>query len=120
MLACAEDRDRSGVVAQIALVLRGVIAVRCARRAGVEDAAAVLAGAGSELDGVIGAGDDRRIVLDDDHRVAGVAQPAKNGEQSLAVARVQADRRLVDHVHRLSQRAAERRGEIDALRLAAG
>ena len=73
-----------------------------------------------ELDRVIGAGDDRRIVLDDDDGVAGVLQASQHGEQPLAVARVQSDRRLVDDVHRLGQRAAERRGEIDALRFAAG
>ena len=35
------------------------------------------------------------------------------------VARVQADRRLVEHEHRVDQRGAERGGEVDALHLAA-
>ena len=40
--------------------------------------------------------------------------------QPLVVARVQADRRLVEHVERADERRAERRRQVDALRLAAG
>ena len=40
-------------------------------------------------------------------------------DQPLVVARVQADRRLVEHVERADQRRAERRREVDALRFAA-
>ena len=41
-------------------------------------------------------------------------------EQALGVARVQADRRLVEHVERAGEAAAELRGEAQALHLAAG
>jgi hypothetical protein len=85
------------------------------RRTGVEHASAVLPRARAELHGLVGAGDDGRVVLDDDDRVPGIAQTPEDGQQPLAVAGVEADRRLVDDVHRLGQRAAERRGEIDAL-----
>ena len=54
------------------------------------------------------------------HGVARVAQPAEQREQPVGVARVQADRRLVEHVQRVHQPRAERVGERDALRLAAG
>ena len=75
---------------------------------------------GPEVDGVICAADDRRIVLDDNHSVAGILQSAQHGQQTLTVARVQADGRLVDDIHRFGQRAAQRSGQVDALRFTAG
>ena len=44
----------------------------------------------------------------------------KQAQQPVHVARVQADRRLVEHVQRVDELRAERVGEPDALRLAAG
>ena len=43
-----------------------------------------------------------------------------SAEQAVGVARVQADRRLVQHVERVHQPGAERVGERDPLGLAAG
>src|SRR5216684_3877559 len=74
----------------------------------------------TELDGVIGAGDDRRIVFDDDHGVTRILQTTQDCEQAFAVARMKTDSRLIDDVHRLGQRASERCREIDALRFATG
>jgi hypothetical protein len=43
------------------------------------------------------------VVLDDDHAVAEIAQVLERGEQPVVVALVQADRRLVQHVHDAGQ-----------------
>jgi hypothetical protein len=60
------------------------------------------------------------VVLDDDDRVAEVAQLLERGEQAAVVALVQADRRLVEDVEHAHEARADLRGEPDALRLAAG
>ena len=60
------------------------------------------------------------VVLDHDHRVAEVAQPLERADQSLVVALVQADRRLVEDVEHAHERRADLRGQPDPLRLAAG
>ncbi len=60
------------------------------------------------------------VVLDHDDRIAEIAQSGQRAEQSLVVALVQADRRLVEHVHHADEAGADLRGEADALRLAAG
>ncbi len=54
-------------------------------------------------------------MLDDDERVALVAELAQRVQQDLVVARMQADRRFVEHVADALQVAAELRGEPDAL-----
>jgi hypothetical protein len=59
------------------------------------------------------------VVLDDDHRVAEVAQVAQRVEQAGIVALVQADGRLVQHVEHAGEARADLRGEPDALALAA-
>ena len=88
-------------------------------RAREHDAPALLAGAEAEIDDVIGDLDHVGVVLDDEHRVALVAQLPQDVDQPQVVARVQADRRLVEHVQRADERRAERRRQVDALRLAA-
>ena len=60
--------------------------------------AAVRAGAGAEVDELVGRADRGLVVLDDDHGVAQVAEPVEGLDQLLVVARVQADRRLVEDV----------------------
>ena len=88
-------------------------------RAGEHDAAALLARAEPEIDDVIGDLDHVGVVLDDEDGVALIAQLPEDGDQPQVVARVQADRRLVEHVQRADQRRAERRRQVDALRFAA-
>ena len=88
-------------------------------RSRVDHATALLARAESQIDDVIGDADHVGVVLDDDHGVALVAELPEDVDEPLVVARVQADRRLVEHVERADQRRAERRREVDALRLAA-
>ena len=90
------------------------------RRALRDDLAAVLAGARPHVDDVVGRQDRVVVVLDDDHAVAEVAQVLERRQQPVVVALVQADRRLVEHVHDAGQARADLRGEPDALRLAAG
>ena len=66
--------------------------------------AALLAGAEAQIDDVVGDLDHVGVVLDDEHGVALIAQLPQDGDQPLVVARVQADRRLVEHVERADQR----------------
>ena len=60
------------------------------------------------------------IVLDHQDGVAQIAQALEDFDQPVRVARMQADGRLVEHVKRADQMRAERRGQLDALRFAAG
>jgi hypothetical protein len=46
---------------------------------------------GADLDDVVGGADHGLVVLDHDHRVAGVGQRADDADQTVDVARVQAD-----------------------------
>ena len=75
---------------------------------------------GPQLDHEIGAGNRDRIVLDDYHRVAEIAQMAQHLEQPVGVGGMEADGRLVERVHRAGKTGAQRAREMNALRLAAG
>ena len=89
-------------------------------RAGVDDLAAVLAGAGADIDQPVRLLDGLLVVFDHDQRVAEVAQMVQRLDQAFVVALVQADRRFVKHIHDADQSRADLRGQTDALRLAAG
>ena len=69
---------------------------------------------------VVGRADGLLVVLDDDHRVAEIAQPAERRQQAPVVALVEADGRLVEDVEHAAQRRANLRGQSDALPFAAG
>ena len=84
------------------------------------DLAAAVAGAGAEVEQVVGGGDHFAIVFDQDQRVAEVAQLFQRLQEPLVVARVKPDRRLVEDVEHAGQAAADLAGEADALRFAAG
>src|SRR5690348_7497410 len=75
---------------------------------------------GAEVHDEIGAADCFFVVLDDKDRVAEVAQSLKRGEEAAIVARVQANRRLVEDVEYAAKARADLRGEADPLRFAAG
>ena len=79
---------------------------------------AVLAGAGPEIDQVVGDANRLFVVLDDDDGVAEIAQVMQRAEQRAVVALVQSDRRLVEHVEHAGQVRANLRGQPDALPLA--
>ncbi len=91
-----------------------------AARSGEQQASAVLARSRSQIDHVIGGGDRVGIVLDDQDRVAQIAQALQDFDQAVRVARMEPDRRLIEHVQRADQMRAERGRQLNALRLAAG
>ena len=107
------------LVAQVLGGQRARLVQQRVERAREDHPAALLPGAEPHVDDRVGDADHVGVVLDDEHGVALVAQLPQDGDQPLVVARVQADRRLVEHVERVDERRAERRREIDALRLAA-
>ena len=84
-----------------------------------DHAASLLAGARTQVDHVVGLGHDGAVVLHHEHGVALVAQRLQHADEALGVRGVQADGRLVEHVQRAPQPAAERAREGDALGLAA-
>ena len=73
-----------------------------------------------DIDDVVGAANDRLIMLDDDERVSLVAQGVHDVHQPAGVARMQPDGRLIHDEKRIHQRGAEAGREIHALDLAAG
>ena len=83
------------------------------------DFAAANAGAGAEIDDRIGGTHRVFVVLDDDDRVAFVAQLAERFDQLRVVARMQADRGFVENVKDADQAAADLTGEANSLRFAA-
>ena len=85
-----------------------------------DDVAAMHAGAGADVDHVVGGADRVLVMLDHDHGVAEVAQALERFQEPRIVALVQADRRLVQHIEHAGQPRADLRGEPDALALAAG
>ncbi len=82
--------------------------------------AAVHAGARTDVDDPVGRAHHLLVVLDDDQRVADVAQSLQRADQPLVVALVQADARLVEDVEHAHQAGADLRRQPDPLRLAAG
>ncbi len=69
---------------------------------------------------MVGGAENVGVVLDDEDGVAQVAQLFEDVDKAGGVARVEADGRLVEDIERADQSRAERGGELDALRLAAG
>ena len=91
------------------------------RRAAGNDATAACAAVGADVDDPVGGLDDVEIVLDDEHRVAGVDEVVQHLEQQLDIGEVQAGRRLVEQVHRAAGRLFHQlAGQLDALGFAAG
>src|SRR3569623_1143982 len=85
-----------------------------------DDLAAVTSRARAEGDDPVGRFHRRLVVLDQENRVAEVAQAVQRADEALVVALVETDRGLVEHVQHARQLAAELRREPDPLRLAAG
>ncbi len=90
------------------------------RRAFRDDKAAQAARAGAKIEHIVGVADGFFVVLDDEHRVAQVAELFQRLDQAIVVALVQADGGLVEHVQNAAQARADLRGETNALALAAG
>ena len=107
------------IAAQVLRRQRSLILQQVLERSGKHDAAALLARAEAEVDDGVADANHVFVVLDDEHGVALIAQLPKDVDEPQVVARVQADRRLVEHVQRVDQRRSERRRQVDALRFAA-
>ena len=82
--------------------------------------AAVNAGAGADVEHIIGRLDGVLVMLDDDDGVAEIAQPLEGDQQAFIVALVQADAWLVEHIENAGQAGTDLRGQPNALALAAG
>ena len=85
-----------------------------------DDVAAMHAGAGADVEHVIGEANGVLVMLDHDHGIAEVAQPLQRFQQPRIVALVQADRGLVQHIEHAGQARADLRGQPNALAFAAG
>ena len=75
--------------------------------------------AGADVDEVVRRAHRVLVVLDDDERVAEVAQTFQGGEQLVVVALVQSDGRLVEDIEHAHQARADLRRHPDALGFAA-
>ena len=73
------------------------------RRAAGDDLTAMRTGARAHIDQIIGGADRILVMLNHDHRVADVAQPAQRGQQPVIIALMQADGRLVQHIEHAGQ-----------------
>ena len=89
------------------------------KRTAEDELAAAIAATGPEFDDVIRGAHHGFLVLDDEQRVAFVAQRFHHADEAARVARVQADARLVEDEERIDQRCAEACGEVHALNFAA-
>ena len=88
------------------------------RRAVKHNLSAFFAGARTHVDHAVGGHHHGRVVLYHHQRVAGVSQPVHGLGNTVHVARMQANGRLVQHKQGVHQRGAQRRGQVDALHLA--
>ena len=119
--AAAHGRHRDGDAAGQVLAGERVLGrLDLRRRAVSSHLAALVARAGAEVEQVVGRGDHLAVVLDEQERVAEVAEALQRPEQSGVVARVQADRRLVEDVQDTREAGADLRRQADALGLTAG
>src|SRR6202012_2049405 len=119
-LAAARGDGNRERAREIAASERVGIALYLLHGAGCQQLAPILASAGAKIHQVVGGAQDIRVVLDDQDGVTQVAQVLEDADQLGRVSRVQADRGLVEHVECTDELRAERRGELDALRLATG
>src|SRR5450432_1189555 len=86
-----------------------------------DDAPAAVAALGAQVDHPVRGLDDIEVVLDDDDRVAVVAQPVQHRQQQVDVVEVQARGGLVEDEERTSGVAFRKlEGKLHALRFAPG
>ena len=84
----------------------------------MNDPAARLTRAGTDIHDPVGSLHRLLVVLDDDERVAQVAQALERRDELAVVALVQADRRLIQNVEDTDEAGADLRGQADTLCLA--
>ncbi len=73
---------------------------------------------GADIQDLVSGAHHLWIMLDDQQRVAGIAQALEDAHHPIHIARMQANAGLIEHEERVDQGRAERGGEIDALYLA--
>src|SRR5262245_43825078 len=104
------------VLARVALGALGDLLGRSRR----DEASAAASALRAEVDHPVGAADHVEVVLDHDHRVAGLDQAVEHAEQLAEILEVEARGGLVEDVDRAARRGARQLArELDALRLAA-
>ena len=113
-------RPRHGDLVVQGARCRGVAAQQVVETAAEDQLAAGVAGARADVDDPVRRADDRRVVLDDEHRVAVVAQPAEHGDEVIDVPRMESHGRLVQDVDEIDEVAVELPGHPHPLALAAG
>ena len=86
----------------------------------IDEGAAGGAGAGADIDEVVGGEHDGLLVLDDDEGVSLIAEAVHDADKAVDVAGVEADGGLVEDEKGAGEGGSEAGGEIDALDLAAG
>ena len=119
-LAAAGRNSDAQLAAQITAGERVRILQHRVAGAGKDQFAAVFARAGTQIQHVIGGQDGVGIVFHHQQRIAEIAQALQDFNQAMRIARMQADRRLIQHVERAHQMGAQRSSQLDALRFAAG
>jgi hypothetical protein len=86
--APGEARSGARVCREVLAGERRAVGYQIGRRPLEDDPAAVVAGARAEVDDPVGVRHHRLVVLDDDHRLAGVDLPVEEVEQLLDVGEV--------------------------------
>ena len=82
--------------------------------------AAACSGNGAHLDQIVGFRQYARIVVDNNHGVAVINQIAHHAYQAVNISRMQADRRLVQHIKHACRSVTHHAGELHALALTRG
>ena len=103
---------------QIAAGDRARDVAQAIRRTAVEHLAAARSGARTDVDDPVGVAHDVQLVLDHEQRVAGGAETIEGPQQRLGVGRMQAGRRLVEHVDHAEQVGADLRRQAQPLQFA--
>src|SRR5436309_2404479 len=75
--------------------------------------------AGAQIQDIIGVPDCVRIVFHDEDRISQVAQALECGQETIIVALMQTDARLVENVQHAYERSPDLRRQPDTLRLTA-
>ncbi|VTM87635.1 Uncharacterised protein [Raoultella ornithinolytica] len=74
----------------------------------------------ADIDDVVGGADGVFIMLDDNHRIAQITQMNQRAEQTFVIALMQADGRLIQHIHHADQAGANLACQANTLGFTAG
>src|SRR2546427_9511459 len=87
---------------------------------GADNLAAIFPGPRSQIQNTVGGPHDIRIVLDNQDRVSQIAQVVQDLNQAMSVTAMKSNGGLIQHIECSYQAGTQRRGQLDALRLAPG